>query len=260
MKIVGETSRHLIAFCDIHDDKRTPNVKINKGGRWPGHWRCFACGAKGKISIEEVKKMSKKKSICRKRVAIDWESLTKKFQVGDLTERKSQRLAKEWKVNSLPYYGIGWTGDSYSFPMYDSDKNIVGIMRRFPDGKKLCIHGSQLGLFIPDCVHPQVVVNEGLSSSAVATELGYFGIGLPSASFGEKIISNFLRFRLTNLNEYVIIVQDGDDAGIKSRIRLQAELWRHGMTNIKVVSPYKSDLRDYYMMYGRKATINLLEN
>jgi len=202
--------------------------------------------------------MSKKKSICRKKVPIDWESLTKKFELSDLTERKSLRLTKEWKVNSLPLYGIGWDGDAYTFPMYDADENIIGILRRFSDGTKCCVDGSQLGIFLPDCVHPQVVVTEGFSDAAVATELGYFGIGKPSASFGEKIISNFLRKHLTSLNECVIIVQDGDDAGIKSRIKLQAELMRQGMTNIKVVAPHKSDLKDYYLKYGREQTINLL--
>lgn len=86
MKIVDETSRHLIAFCPFHEDKNTPNLKINKGGRWPGHWRCFACGVKGKIPIEEVKRLSKTPTYNKEVSNVDWYKLQGKF-VNNMNEK-----------------------------------------------------------------------------------------------------------------------------------------------------------------------------
>ena len=49
---------------------------------------------------------------------------------------------------SLCRLGIGWmiTESCWTFPERDADGKIIGITRRFPNGKKFCIKGSKRGL------------------------------------------------------------------------------------------------------------------
>ena len=253
MDVVKEDSRFLWCLC--HGESE-PSLCINKAdfnGRPKGYYYCHGCGKWGNVSPEWVDMVSKRKTICRKKNPIDWVSLNKLYQLTDLTERRSERLAKEWNVNCLPQYGIGWTGSAYSFPMRNEDGDIVGIMRRFPNGEKICVPGSHLGLFIPDSLNTQVVITEGLSDAAVATECGFFGLGKPSASFGELLITKFVT---TNKIDRVVIVPDPDEAGKKS-----AEKVKKALTSLCECVTIKTemDLRSYYKEFGRENAIKLLE-
>lgn len=257
LKVIREDSRYLWALCPNHNDIHTANLCINKteiNGKPKGYGYCYACGYRIDILPEAVDKMSKLKTTCRKPVSIDWNKLNYDYQIQTLINGKYNELRQEWKVKSLLKYGIGWCGDSHTFPMRREDGKITGILRRFPDGRKLCVNGSQLGLFLPNMqIISDVVIVEGVSDAAVATEIGYYGVGLPSASFGEKIIKKFLT--LQGYSGIIRIVPDRDEAGEKSRDRLLKELSGH----IKVinVSPY-SDLKEYYLGRGKEATVELL--
>lgn len=124
--------------------------------------------------------------------------------------------------------GIGWDGSAWTFPMYDGSLRPVGLHRRFPDGRKVCVRGSTLGLFVPlgrtslcsgtaggdsdksppragiggfvttkpspgGLVSPppsaeRLLICEGASDAAAALTLGYLAVGVPSAGQGGDLV------------------------------------------------------------------------
>lgn len=259
MKIVKETNKHLICFCENHEDKGTPNFKIQKTATEThpiGFGYCYVCGYKKKFTEEWVKNISKKKTVCRKPRPVNWDKLANTYMMSDVTERKSLKLMKEWKVNCLGKYGIGWTGAEFSVPMYNEDEEIIGIQLR-TDTSKWCVDGSQLGLFLPlSFINQQVVVCEGMSDAAVATELGYYGIGLPCANFGHELVRKYLQNKKIRSCK---IVADNDEAGYKSATKLNMLLTSEGIKSSVLVLHGSNDLKEFYLSKGKENTKKLLE-
>jgi len=87
--------------------------------------------------------------------------------------------------------------DRYAFPERDAAGNIIGMVRRFPDGGKLALKHSRRGLTyqhpLPD-VDPVLIV-EGQSDTAAALEAGFTAVGRPSASGGADLLAALLRGR-----------------------------------------------------------------
>jgi len=160
MKTYKEDNEYIWLFCPNHDDKKTGNLCVNKidSDKYPkGFSYCYACGYTTQFSEEAVDKMigksrfsSKIKSICRKKIPIDWEKLVRIYCLSDITEQKSWKLATKWKVCSFGYYDVGYdyNNKAITVPMRDEDEKIIVIQRRYPCGGKRCVEGSQLGLFI----------------------------------------------------------------------------------------------------------------
>lgn len=119
-----------------------------------------------------------------------------------------------WSLACLDV-GIGWTeyGREFSsWPSRDSRNRIVGITRRFPDGKKLCIKGtSNSGLFIPshnDKKYWRKVktlwVVEGGSDVAMAISHGMPAVGRPSNSGGSILLSRWIPEHCPNVSKVII--------------------------------------------------------
>ena len=259
MIIQKEDSEYLWIRClnPEHEDKHASMVvnKIHKGEYPKGFGYCMSCGHILQFSEKVIDMVSNKKSICRKKKPIDWQGLqTKEYY--SLEKDNIKNLALEWNIKwtYFSYYGVGTDGDSINIPMYDEESNIIGIQRRFKDGRKSCVEGSNLGLFLPKALDERsVIITEGFSDAIIATSLGYLGIGKPSAGFGEQLVRKYLE----NI-EYkgkIIIVQDNDGAGRRSRVKLELALkdW-----DIRIVIP-DNDLRKYYSDNGRNTTKTLLE-
>lgn len=254
---VEETAKNLIGYCIYHDDKNNANLHITKTGKWKGYFKCFACGAKGKIPEEFVDKMSKRKQICRKTIPIDWVELNKEYQLQSFITGEYTILERDWNVKSLLKYGIGWDNEAHTFPMRNESGVIIGILRRFPDGHKICIEGSQLGLFIPNMqITSVIVIVEGVSDSAVATECGYYGIGLPSASFGHALVRKFLED--WKYSGKVLYVADANEAGKKSAEKMRKFLTSRLECGIIQMEKY-GDLKEFYLAEGKEETIKLLK-
>lgn len=253
LKVIREDSRYLWCECLKHDYLEKPPLCINKtevNDKPKGYGYCFSCGYRIDIPPKEVDAMSKLKTISRKSRLIDWDKLNHDYQMQSFIHGKYNELRQQWKVNSLLKYGIGWCGDSHTFPMRREDGVIIGILRRFPDGKKICINSSQLGLFLPNMQITQVVVCEGLSDAAVATECGYWGAGLPSASFGHDIILKFLTIH--KVNTLITIIADSDEIGKKSAKKLKNLLIRSGFYVIILIPEVGKDLREFYELKGKE--------
>lgn len=262
MIIQKEDEEYLWAIClnPNHKDKNA-SLCINKtdSGKYErGYGYCYSCGFTIKFSEEAIKKMSNKKSIARKKVPVNWVQLNKKFMSGGVADYNSIKLAHGWNCSlaTLRLYGIGWDGEAHTFPMRNEDLSVCGIMRRFPDGSKLCVHGSNLALFFPLNgplnLFSDLVICEGLSDAVIATEIGFKGIGKPSSGFGEQIIRKLLENE--GYKGKIIIVADNDAAGKRSSIKLQDALkgW-----DTRTVTP-DLDLRQYYLDNGANTTRKLL--
>jgi hypothetical protein len=126
---------------------------------------------------------------------------------------------------SLAAVGIGWCDeyDAATFPMYGLNRKVVGIrVRRRRDGKKWAVPGSTNGVFIPQCTwaNPdqngkgRCFVVEGPTDTAAGVDLGLSIFGLPAALVAHQVIAHYVRGR------EVVIIRDGDEAGIKSSDRL----------------------------------------
>ena len=254
LKPIREDDRYLWILCPSHNDVNTPNLCVNKteiNGKPKGYGYCYACGYRIDIDPREIDKMSKRKTVCRKTVPIDWKNLT------DTYVREIDRtwawvhLAKEWNVKPivLNYYNIGFDTQAFTAPMKNENGEITGVLRRFPDGRKICVNGSQLGLFMPNKPITQPVVVEGVSDAAMITELGFWGLGLPSASFGHDIAKKFLDNQ--NYSERVLIIADADAAGKKSAKKMRKVLTSR--CKCVIMEPeIGKDLRDFVDIKGKE--------
>ena len=87
--------------------------------------------------------------------------------------------------------------DCYAFPERDAKANVIGLVKRMPDGKKLAATGSRRGLTyrvpFPD-VDPVVVV-EGQTDTAAAIEAGCNAVGRPSNRGGGELLAELLKDR-----------------------------------------------------------------
>lgn len=143
---------------------------------------------------------------------------------------------------SLRRLGIGCSAGGFTFPMSDEHGRIIGIRRRFDNGKKNCVKGSKNGLFIPAGIEdtPRLVICEGATDCAAALDLGYAAIGRPSCNSKVAMTVRYVRRRP------VIIVADRDTAGIRGAQKLAEALLQNG-SDVRIVLPppaYK-DLREW---------------
>ena len=81
--------------------------------------------------------------------ADDWASLATKYDRCCNNDRRNQ-LASELAVSAdaLRDLHVGWNDDEqcYTFPEVNAEGQVVGIVRRFLDGKKKAMPGSKRGL------------------------------------------------------------------------------------------------------------------
>jgi len=201
-------------------------------------------------------KMPKKKRI---KAPINWDILCKFYQSKakyDIVEK----LAIKFNVSqkTLINLNIGWDSEAYTFPMYNAKKEIIGIQRRFPSGKKCSVKGTSLGLFIPTIkITPPLFILEGVSDLAALLDLGFYGVAKPSAQAGNDLVEKFILFH--NCNK-VVIVCDNDKVGVKGATKLVQQLVLKNKIITNVISPPEGikDLRDTVKIKGKEKVKEIL--
>ena len=148
-------------------------------------------------------------------------------QLNDL----SQRLGLS--TQSLKRLRIGWDSEAYTFPMSDSDGNIIGIRRRFPNGQKVSLKRSRTGLFVPSGLPTQglLLLCEGPSDTAAVLDLSFAGIGRPNCSSKILMTAEAARGRTE-----IVIVGDNDNVGRAGAETLADALVLH-YSCVKIVYP-----------------------
>jgi DNA primase len=208
--------RRVLCYCNWHKEKN-PSLNISLVEPYYGNYKCFGCGVRGKLSNSEMKKLGlggkylMKKKKRDKPININWVSLFYSYRSCFIA---GMQLADELNVDpaSLDMFDIGYDEEAYTFPMRNAAGQVVGIQRRFPDGSKCCVEGSQLGLFIPRVLKSNTIfICEGVSDAAAVYDLGFDAIGRPSCNSCEGMIVDWL-----NANEgveTVVIIPDNDLVG-----------------------------------------------
>ena len=155
---------------------------------------------------------------------------------------------------SLHILGAGWDQDRrrYSFPMFDEDRNYIGVRFRSLDGlSKLSLRGGRNGLFFPgEIPHSDTwLLVEGPTDCAAALDLGYWAIGRPDNCGGAK----FLNALLNRHSPQAVVVADNDDAGWYGARRLARKLNRRAW----IIAPRTAkDIRDYYNAGGSRSALS----
>jgi len=154
-------------------------------------------------------------------------------------------------VESVEKIGAGfWPGEqAWIGPERDDKGRVVGLLMRFQkNGKKIMVKGSERGLIyehpLPKTDKPIIIV-EGWSDTLAAYDMGYVGVGRPSAEGGAKLLRSLLKGR------DVIIVGENDDAGRKGMEKIAAVLKASCPSIRKVLPPAKfKDLRAWHPTAG----------
>ena len=166
LSVVREDLRFWWSLCPFHDDRR-PSMSINRDGNYPGWFRCWSCGVQGAPrkfaeltnqpqadsrtrvanAVEDFAHQNTRK---RKPSGMDFDALNRQCQC-NIGDRQIQFLARQLGVSSesLTGLGVGRDWKCFTFPMFSSDGKVIGIRKRHTSGRKTCVRGSSLGLFIP---------------------------------------------------------------------------------------------------------------
>jgi hypothetical protein len=144
--------------------------------------------------------------------------------------------------DSLRYFGIGrdLENERWTFPMFDCQQRVIGFRTRYADGRKTCVFGSNVGLFLrPSALNRRgvVYVPEGVTSAAAAMDCGYSSIGRPSAFGGWEMLPV-----LTALADKAVVCAENE--GVKWRGPGQDdEPWWPGMEGALTCARYLADHR-----------------
>jgi hypothetical protein len=151
----------------------------------------------------------------------------------------------------LASLGIGWTRSAWSWPMFDADRNVVGIRLRCPrTHRKFAVRGSREGVFLPAALlhDGPLLVTEGPTDAAAMMGFGFDVIGRPSCRGAEDIV-----VRLCKGAPHVVLLADRDQPGIDGATHLaqRLALVASKVTLLIPPAPFK-DARDW----ARSGTID----
>lgn len=141
----------------------------------------------------------------------DWRRKAEDF-AARLPRAKLVALAKKLHVapDALKRINVGWNERQFvfTFPEADASGQIVGIIRRWIDGRQKAMHKCRRGLVLPDQLDrskPLLIV-EGASDTAAALTVGLQAVGRPNARGGVAHLAELL----TDASGDIIIVGEND--------------------------------------------------
>ncbi len=173
----------------------------------------------------------------------DFRLLAEQWQ-RDLSSERLAAFAESLGItaDALMQIGCGWTGTTYSFPMYDAENRVVGIrLRCARTGRKFAYKASKEGVFRAASPNTGLLLlPEGASDTAAALQLGFDVVGRPSCSGGTRIVAKLV------VGRDVAIVSDRDNPGIRGGESLACAIAPY-VTSLRVVvpPPPHNDLRDW---------------
>jgi len=174
----------------------------------------------------------------------DFDVLAKRYQ-DRVSRRQLAMLGRSLGITtaSLIRLGVGWDKEAFTFPMCDERMRIIGIRRRLGNGRKLCVTGSQNGLFIPSGLSNDkpLMVCEGPTDTAAALDLAFSALGRPNCN-------SLIKMTALAVKDYkeIVIVADNDTAGKAGAKKLASYLTIH-CPRVKVLYPPEGikDLRQW---------------
>ena len=134
----------------------------------------------------------------------------------------------------------------WTWPMWDGDHNLVGILRRWGCGQKRAVLGSHLGLLVPRDLGRGVrlLLCEGATDTAAALGLGFEAVGRANAGAGADDLLRLVR-RLRPPEVVVVADVDAHGAGQHGARRLAVRLAPF-VRRLKIIAaPRHKDLREW---------------
>jgi putative DNA primase/helicase len=148
---------------------------------------------------------------------------------------------------SVEQLGVGFypLENAWVWAEMDEHGNVIGLLKRYHNGKKVMVKGSSRGLIyqypLPKTDKPILVV-EGASDVLAAMDMGYVCVGRPSADGGGKLLSALLKGR-----DAIIVGENDGTVGISGMEKMFSILKPVCKTLRKVLPPAdKKDLRAWH--------------
>jgi len=148
---------------------------------------------------------------------------------------------------SVEQLGVGFypLENAWIWAELDVHGNVIGLLKRYHNGKKVMVKGSERGLIyqhpLPKTDKPIIVV-EGASDVLAAMDMGYVAVGRPSADGGGKLLSALLKGR-----DVIIVGENDDGAGVRGMEKM-FQVLKSACKSVKKVlpPPDKKDLRAWH--------------
>ncbi len=218
----------------------------------PSGWRLIrACDEGGVFVTADGNGRGADRSAPDRDLAIDAHGHHKKLT----TSRRSElpQISAE-----SPTIGCGWDdeNEAFTFPECDGKGRVVGIPRRFRDGRKWTPKGHKRGLIIPknlkDLPRPVLIV-EGPTDVLACLTMGLAAVGRPSAFGGVDYLAELLKDepRVLVVGEYDPKA-DGSWPGRDGAKRVAEKLSRIWKRSVRwTMTPGKSkDVRAWFIASG----------
>jgi putative DNA primase/helicase len=148
---------------------------------------------------------------------------------------------------SVEQLGVGFypLENTWVWAEMDEHGNVIGLLKRYHNGKKVMVKGSSRGLIyqypLPKTDKPILVV-EGASDVLAAMDMGYVCVGRPSADGGGKLLSPLLKGK-----DAIVVGENDDGAGVHGMMKMFSILKPVCKTLRKVLPPSgKKDLRAWH--------------
>ncbi len=207
-------------------------------------------GQAGYLHILKPGDFKPKPVVKKKPAIINWNTLQKCYREPfNGTPVRDLANPFEARYETLLAMDTGWDGEAYTFPVRNANDEIIGISRRWPDGTKGMVKGSQVGIYIPRISFKPLpdswclFICEGASDTATALDMGLRAIGRVSCQSGGGQVIEFCR---KHDPTQVVIIADNDDPGIMGAKYLQDALKDEGKkTLVYVPGNNAKDLREY---------------
>lgn len=107
---------------------------------------------------------------------------------------------------------VGLHEDTVTFPERDGSGKVIGLNRRYPDGRKLHMPGGSRGLTLPiDWINPSsmMLVVEGPTDTAACVAAGINAIGRPSNRGGVAMLGEAIN-RWVELDRTIVVAGEND--------------------------------------------------
>jgi hypothetical protein len=122
---------------------------------------------------------------------IDWNQRTRQY-ANAMTDEARRELADalglpRTAIGAIDSIGWNATEECWTFPERDARGNVVGINRRYRNGKKKVMAGGHRGLYVPEfwnCGKGPLFLVEGASDTLTLAAIGHAVIGRPSNTGG----------------------------------------------------------------------------
>ena len=144
--------------------------------------------------------------------------------------------------DEIGYYPLE---NAWVWPEKDERGNVIGLLKRYKNGKKVMVKGSERGLIyqhpLPKADEPILVV-EGATDRLAAMDMGYVAVGRPSADGGGKLLSSLLKGC-----DVIVVGENDDGAGVRGMEKMFQILKTSCKSVRKVLPPTKhKDLRAWH--------------